>query len=223
MRFIGIQLEHDGTPEIGVQAGGPAARRRPSWRCCRSASASSPIAFRDNRRGFQRPGRRGPTWSSARTASSRRGRRIASPASPAEPAGAPVATLQGDGRTPLSMPRSGFCWPLRAAIAPGVDRAVQTVEHALDLHGAPVYVRKEIVHNKHVVQQLSERGADLRRGGDRGAGGELSSSSAPTASPRRSTPTPPRAACGRSMRPARSSPRSTSRRGSSPNRATRSS
>src|SRR6201991_570056 len=41
----------------------------------------------------------------------------------------------------------------------GVDRAVQTVEHALDLHGAPVYVRKEIVHNKHVVATLRERGA----------------------------------------------------------------
>jgi 4-hydroxy-3-methylbut-2-enyl diphosphate reductase len=40
-----------------------------------------------------------------------------------------------------------------------VDRAVQTVEHALDLYGPPVYVRKEIVHNKHVVEQLSERGA----------------------------------------------------------------
>jgi 4-hydroxy-3-methylbut-2-enyl diphosphate reductase len=36
---------------------------------------------------------------------------------------------------------------------------VQTVERALELHGAPVYVRKEIVHNKHVVEQLSERGA----------------------------------------------------------------
>ena len=36
---------------------------------------------------------------------------------------------------------------------------MQTVEHALDLHGAPVYVRKEIVHNKHVVEQLRERGA----------------------------------------------------------------
>jgi 4-hydroxy-3-methylbut-2-en-1-yl diphosphate reductase len=36
---------------------------------------------------------------------------------------------------------------------------VQTVEHALDLYGPPVYVRKEIVHNKHVVEQLSERGA----------------------------------------------------------------
>src|SRR5919198_6679237 len=50
----------------------------------------------------------------------------------------------------LAAPR-GYC--------AGVDRAVQTVEHALDLHGAPVYVRKEIVHNKHVVEQLSRRGA----------------------------------------------------------------
>jgi 4-hydroxy-3-methylbut-2-enyl diphosphate reductase len=40
-----------------------------------------------------------------------------------------------------------------------VDRAVQTVERALDLYGPPVYVRKEIVHNKHVVEQLRERGA----------------------------------------------------------------
>ena len=36
---------------------------------------------------------------------------------------------------------------------------MQTVEHALDLHGPPIYVRKEIVHNKHVVEQLSKRGA----------------------------------------------------------------
>ena len=50
----------------------------------------------------------------------------------------------------LASPR-GYC--------AGVDRAVQTVEQALDLHGAPVYVRKEIVHNKHVVEQLRERGA----------------------------------------------------------------
>jgi 4-hydroxy-3-methylbut-2-enyl diphosphate reductase len=50
----------------------------------------------------------------------------------------------------LAAPR-GYC--------AGVDRAVQTVEHALDLHGAPVYVRKEIVHNKHVVEQLRQRGA----------------------------------------------------------------
>ncbi len=50
----------------------------------------------------------------------------------------------------LAAPR-GYC--------AGVDRAVQTVERALRLHGAPVYVRKEIVHNKHVVEALIERGA----------------------------------------------------------------
>ena len=41
----------------------------------------------------------------------------------------------------------------------GVDRAVVTVEKALDLYGPPVYVRKQIVHNKHVVETLEERGA----------------------------------------------------------------
>jgi len=41
----------------------------------------------------------------------------------------------------------------------GVDRAVVTVEKALDLYGPPVYVRKQIVHNKHVVEDLEARGA----------------------------------------------------------------
>jgi 4-hydroxy-3-methylbut-2-en-1-yl diphosphate reductase len=50
----------------------------------------------------------------------------------------------------LAAPR-GYC--------AGVDRAVQTVERALEIHGAPVYVRKEIVHNKHVVAELRQRGA----------------------------------------------------------------
>jgi 4-hydroxy-3-methylbut-2-enyl diphosphate reductase len=50
----------------------------------------------------------------------------------------------------LAAPR-GYC--------AGVDRAVQTVEKALDLYGPPVYVRKEIVHNKHVVESLEQRGA----------------------------------------------------------------
>ena len=50
----------------------------------------------------------------------------------------------------LASPR-GYC--------AGVDRAVDTVERALDHFGAPVYVRKEIVHNGHVVRDLSERGA----------------------------------------------------------------
>jgi 4-hydroxy-3-methylbut-2-enyl diphosphate reductase len=50
----------------------------------------------------------------------------------------------------LAAPR-GYC--------AGVDRAVQTVERTLDEHGPPVYVRKQIVHNRHVVELLTERGA----------------------------------------------------------------
>ena len=50
----------------------------------------------------------------------------------------------------LAAPR-GYC--------AGVDRAVVAVEKALDLYGAPVYVRKQIVHNKHVVATLEKRGA----------------------------------------------------------------
>ncbi|MFK5584600.1 MULTISPECIES: 4-hydroxy-3-methylbut-2-enyl diphosphate reductase [unclassified Serinicoccus] len=53
-------------------------------------------------------------------------------------------------RVLLAAPR-GYC--------AGVDRAVVTVEKALELYGPPVYVRKEIVHNKHVVRTLERRGA----------------------------------------------------------------
>jgi 4-hydroxy-3-methylbut-2-enyl diphosphate reductase len=53
-------------------------------------------------------------------------------------------------RVLLAKPR-GYC--------AGVDRAVQTVELALERFGAPVYVRKQIVHNTHVVRSLEERGA----------------------------------------------------------------
>jgi len=53
-------------------------------------------------------------------------------------------------RVLLAAPR-GYC--------AGVDRAVVAVEKALDLYGAPVYVRKQIVHNKHVVASLEARGA----------------------------------------------------------------
>ncbi len=50
----------------------------------------------------------------------------------------------------LASPR-GYC--------AGVERAVETVERALELHGPPVYVRRQIVHNAHVVSELEERGA----------------------------------------------------------------
>jgi 4-hydroxy-3-methylbut-2-enyl diphosphate reductase len=53
-------------------------------------------------------------------------------------------------RVLLAKPR-GYC--------AGVDRAVQTVEKALERYGAPVYVRKQIVHNTHVVRELEGRGA----------------------------------------------------------------
>src|SRR4051812_8227197 len=53
-------------------------------------------------------------------------------------------------RVLLAAPR-GYC--------AGVDRAVITVEKALELYGPPVYVRKQIVHNKHVVATLERRGA----------------------------------------------------------------
>src|SRR5256885_1637226 len=59
-------------------------------------------------------------------------------------------THAGPSKVLLASPR-GYC--------AGVDRAVQTVEHALDLYGEPIYVRKEIVHNKHVVHELEKRGA----------------------------------------------------------------
>jgi 4-hydroxy-3-methylbut-2-enyl diphosphate reductase len=55
-----------------------------------------------------------------------------------------------DKRVLLAAPR-GYC--------AGVDRAVQIVERALEACGAPVYVRKEIVHNRHVVEDLERRGA----------------------------------------------------------------
>jgi 4-hydroxy-3-methylbut-2-enyl diphosphate reductase len=62
----------------------------------------------------------------------------------------PPAATAAPKRVLLAAPR-GYC--------AGVDRAVQTVERALEFYGAPVYVRKEIVHNKHVVEELAKRGA----------------------------------------------------------------
>ena len=63
--------------------------------------------------------------------------------------GAQVAAGHTGKRVLLAEPR-GYC--------AGVDRAVETVERALEKHGAPVYVRHEIVHNKHVVDTLTQKG-----------------------------------------------------------------
>jgi 4-hydroxy-3-methylbut-2-enyl diphosphate reductase len=64
----------------------------------------------------------------------------------------------------LASPR-GYC--------AGVDRAVQAVEEALSRYGAPVYVRKEIVHNRHVVETLAERGVVFVNEADEVPDGEL--------------------------------------------------
>ena len=61
-----------------------------------------------------------------------------------------MSAIESSKRVVVAAPR-GYC--------AGVDRAVVTVEKALDLYGPPVYVRKQIVHNKHVVENLESRGA----------------------------------------------------------------
>lgn len=61
-----------------------------------------------------------------------------------------MSGLQEPLRVVLAKPR-GFC--------AGVERAIEIVERALEKYGAPVYVRHEIVHNKHVVESLKHRGA----------------------------------------------------------------
>ncbi|NHC15497.1 4-hydroxy-3-methylbut-2-enyl diphosphate reductase [Motilibacter deserti] len=72
---------------------------------------------------------------------------VAPPDASTLPAATPAPT---GGRVLLAAPR-GYC--------AGVDRAVETVEKALEVYGAPVYVRKQIVHNKYVVETLESRGA----------------------------------------------------------------
>ncbi|OSY42372.1 4-hydroxy-3-methylbut-2-enyl diphosphate reductase [Pseudonocardia autotrophica] len=62
-----------------------------------------------------------------------------------------LETMSGTAKQVLLAKPRGYC--------AGVDRAVEAVEQALDKYGAPVYVRKEIVHNKHVVETLRDRGA----------------------------------------------------------------
>ncbi|TDT32625.1 4-hydroxy-3-methylbut-2-enyl diphosphate reductase [Naumannella halotolerans] len=68
---------------------------------------------------------------------------------PSTPA-TPQETAASERQVVVAAPR-GYC--------AGVDRAVITVEKALDHYGPPIYVRKQIVHNKHVVETLAERGA----------------------------------------------------------------
>src|SRR5271165_119510 len=63
----------------------------------------------------------------------------------------PIAANHGPEKKVYLLKPRGFC--------AGVVRAIDVVKIALDLYGPPVYVRKEIVHNKHVVEELREAGA----------------------------------------------------------------
>ena len=63
----------------------------------------------------------------------------------------PFAANYGEDKKIFLLKPRGFC--------AGVVRAIDVVKIALDLYGPPVYVRKEIVHNKHVVEELREAGA----------------------------------------------------------------
>src|ERR1700683_3329517 len=63
----------------------------------------------------------------------------------------PIAANHGAEKKIYLLKPRGFC--------AGVVRAIDVVKIALDLYGPPVYVRKEIVHNKHVVDELREAGA----------------------------------------------------------------
>ena len=89
--------------------------------------------------------------------------RAASPAAHRRRGTRAYRTLRGrarwssDGRGRSAAARS--CSRRRAPRAPGVVRAVEVVERALEERGAPVYVRKQIVHNTHVVAELERRGA----------------------------------------------------------------
>jgi len=90
----------------------------------------------------------------------------------------------------LAQPR-GFC--------AGVDRAIEIVERALALHGAPIYVRHEIVHNSFVVADLRAKGAVFVDELD-AITARLTVIFSRTGSRRVCSRRPPRAACGSSMR-----------------------
>jgi 4-hydroxy-3-methylbut-2-en-1-yl diphosphate reductase len=90
--------------------------------------------------------RRGPPWWGTRAHRSHEVRQLRQVGPVLEVWGQAIA----DRRVLLAGPRS-FC--------AGVERAITTVERALDRYGAPVYVRRQIVHNRHVVEGLEQRGA----------------------------------------------------------------
>ena len=129
-------------------------RRMPSPQ--RTSGASPTTISRFSGRGF-------PRWTSS-TSTSLAGTGAATtcrqyPSAASTPPGRPCSgSSLASEPMPLAAPEKLLLAAPRGYCA-GVDRAVQAVERALELYGPPVYVRKEIVHNKHVVEQLRARGA----------------------------------------------------------------
>jgi 4-hydroxy-3-methylbut-2-en-1-yl diphosphate reductase len=78
---------------------------------------------------------------------------------PEAPSASPSATLDLPPATPAPAGEKQVVVAAPRGYCAGVDRAVVTVEKALEAYGAPVYVRKQIVHNRHVVENLAARGA----------------------------------------------------------------
>ena len=72
-----------------------------------------------------------------------------------------IGLMEHPKRTGTTMPKDALTLLLAAprGFCAGVDRAIQIVERALERYGAPVYVRHEIVHNRHVVEELERKGA----------------------------------------------------------------
>jgi 4-hydroxy-3-methylbut-2-enyl diphosphate reductase len=101
----------------------------------------------------------------------------------------------------LANPR-GFC--------AGVDRAIEIVERVLELYGAPIYVKHEVVHNRYVVEDLRSRGAIFVDEIEAIPNGATCIFSAHGVS-QQVRERPPSVDCASSTRPARWSPRSTSR------------
>ena len=89
-------------------------------------------------------------------------------------------------RVVLAQPR-GFC--------AGVERAIEIVERAIEKYGPPIYVRHEIVHNRHVVERLRAKGAALRRRSRRDPAGQRHHLQRPRRRRARSRTRPPRAIC----------------------------
>ena len=116
-----------------------------------------------------------------------------------DPASATIGDDIGETTAATEQPKTVLLASPRGYCA-GVDRAVVTVEKALDLYGAPVYVRKEIVHNAYVVvQTLRDRGAVFVEETDETPEGALVVFSAHTVFHLRSMRKPQRAISGPSM------------------------